>query len=177
MLLAGKVLAQSALLSGLDVKQSEVHGMAQRGGSVQCHVRLGDRVYSPVISEGECDLIIGFEPIETARHLHYLKNRAAVIYNTHQIATMTTSIGTESYPEDIDHIISSSDADVYPVDATALAMAAGDKRVLNLVLLGAAAGFLPLSLETIMDALQSVVPRKALALNKKAFLSGSAFTR
>lgn len=172
-LLAGKVLAESALKYGLDVKQSEVHGMAQRGGSVLCHVRFGDRVHSPVISEGECDLLIGFEPLETARHLHYLRGQAAVIYNTHRIATLTTSTGSERYPDNIDLMISSSDARVYPVDATALAAAAGDKRTLNVVLLGAATAFLPLKMESIMDALQSTLPEKALEVNKKAFLSGS----
>jgi indolepyruvate ferredoxin oxidoreductase beta subunit len=171
-LLTSKVLAESALKSGLDVKQSEVHGMAQRGGSVLAHVRFGEKVYSPVISEGECDLLIGFEPVETARYLHYLKRGAAVVYNTRRIATMTTSIGAEEYPQDIDVIISSAKARVYPIDATALALHAGDKRALNLVLLGAAAGLLPFGRDTIIAALEAVVPKKALAVNKKAFLSG-----
>jgi indolepyruvate ferredoxin oxidoreductase beta subunit len=173
-LLTSRVLAGSALLSGLDVKLSEVHGMAQRGGSVISHVRFGDRVHSPVISEGECDLLIGFEPVETARCLHYLKGGAAVVYNTRRIATLTTSIGAEKYPEDIDRIISSSKPRVYPIDATALALDAGDKRALNLVLLGAAAGFLPVTRETIIEAMKSVVPKAAFSVNRTALLSGFA---
>jgi indolepyruvate ferredoxin oxidoreductase beta subunit len=171
-LLTSKVIAESALKSGLDVKQSEVHGMAQRGGSVLAHVRFGEKVYSPVISEGGCDLLISFEPVETARYLHYLKGGASVVYNTRRIATLTTSIGAEEYPRDIDMIIASAKARVYPVDATSLALHAGDKRALNLVLLGAASGFLPFGRESIIAALEAVVPKRALAVNKKAFLSG-----
>ncbi len=100
-LLASGILADAALNSGLDVKQSEVHGMAQRGGSVLSQVRFGDTVFSPVVSVGECDLLIGFEPLETARYLHFLKDGGAVVYNTHRINTLPVSIGLEVYPSDI----------------------------------------------------------------------------
>src|SRR5512144_2458915 len=101
-LLTSKIIAEAALLAGLDVKQSEVHGMAQRGGSVLSQVRIGDKVFSPIVSEGEADLLIGFEPLETARYLHFLKDDAAVVYNTRSIGTIGVSIGAEQYPADLD---------------------------------------------------------------------------
>src|SRR5512135_3111205 len=113
-LLTSKIIAEAALLSGLDVKQSEVHGMAQRGGSVLSQVRFGDRVYSPIVSEGEADLLIGFEPLETARYLHYLKDDGAVIYNTRTIGTIGVSIAAEKYPPDINEVIRSRARTVMP---------------------------------------------------------------
>ena len=90
-LMAGGVIAQAALLSGLDVKQSDIHGMAQRGGSVTSHIRFGEEVFSPTISAGGCDLIVGFEPLEAARALHYLKPDGIVVSNTHRIITLTVA--------------------------------------------------------------------------------------
>jgi indolepyruvate ferredoxin oxidoreductase beta subunit len=104
-LLTSKVIAEAALLAGLDVKQSEVHGMAQRGGSVLSQVRFGDKVFSPIVSEGEADLLIGFEPLETARYLHFLKDDGVVVYNTRTIGTIGVSIAAEKYPADIDTVI------------------------------------------------------------------------
>ncbi len=171
-LLTSKIIAEAALLAGLDVKQSEVHGMAQRGGSVLSQVRLGDRVFSPIITEGEADLLIGFEPLETARYLHFLKDDGAVIYNTRTIGTIGVSIGAEKYPADVNEIIRSRAKRVLPFDGTQLAVEAGDKRALNLVLLGAALSFLPLKEQAVHDAILKTVPKKVLAINQKAFEAG-----
>ena len=114
-LLTSKIIAEAALLSGLDVKQSEVHGMAQRGGSVLSQVRFGEKVFSPIVSEGEADLLIGFEPLETARYLHFLRNDGAVIYNTRAIGTIGVSIAAETYPSDINDTIRLKAKSVMPM--------------------------------------------------------------
>ncbi len=171
-LLTSKIIAEAALLQGLDVKQSEVHGMAQRGGSVLSQVRFGDKVFSPIVSEGEADLLIGFEPLETARYLHFLKDDGAVIYNTRPIGTIGVSIAVERYPADINDVIKSRVKTVLPFDGTQLAVAAGDKRTLNLVMLGAALKFLPLKESIIIDAIVNTVPKKVLEINQKAFAAG-----
>ena len=173
-LLTSKIIAEAALLQSLDVKQSEVHGMAQRGGSVLSQVRFGERVFSPIVSEGEADLLIGFEPLETARYLHYLKDDGAVIYNTRPIGTIGVSIAAEKYPADIEDIIKSRVKTILPFDGTQLAVAAGDKRTLNLVMLGAALRFLPLKESIIIDAIVNTVPKKVLEINQKAFAAGKA---
>src|SRR5512135_181852 len=124
-LLTSKIIAEAALLAGLDVKQSEVHGMAQRGGSVLSQVRFGEKVFSPIVAEGEADLLIGFEPLETARYLHYLKESGTVVYNTRPIGTIGVSIGKETYPADIHETIRKNAATVHPLDATDVAVKVG----------------------------------------------------
>jgi indolepyruvate ferredoxin oxidoreductase beta subunit len=173
-LLTSKIIAEAAVLQGLDVKQSEVHGMAQRGGSVLSQVRFGEKVFSPIVSEGEADLLIGFEPLETARYLHFLKDDGAVIYNTRPIGTIGVSIAVEKYPANIDDVIKSRVKTILPFDGTQLAVAAGDKRTLNLVMLGAALKFIPLKESIIIDAIVNTVPKKVLAINQKAFAAGKA---
>jgi indolepyruvate ferredoxin oxidoreductase, beta subunit len=173
-LLTSKIIAEAALRSGLDVKQSEVHGMAQRGGSVLSQVRFGDKVFSPIVSEGEADLLIGFEPLETARYLHFLKDTGVVIYNTKTIGTIGVSIAAEKYPSGIGDTIKNRVKTVMPFDGTQLAISAGDKRTLNLVLLGAALKFLPLKEQVVQDAIVNTVPKKVLEMNQKAFSAGRA---
>jgi indolepyruvate ferredoxin oxidoreductase beta subunit len=173
-LLTSKIIAEAALLQGLDVKQSEVHGMAQRGGSVLSQVRFGEKVFSPIVSEGEADLLIGFEPLEAARYIHFLKDDGTAIYNTRPIGTIGVSIAAEEYPADIDSVIKSRIKTILPFDGTKLAVAAGDKRTLNLVMLGAALKFLPLKESIIIDAIMSTVPKKVLEINQKAFAAGKA---
>ncbi len=171
-LLTSKIIAEAALLAGLDVKQSEVHGMAQRGGSVLSQVRFGQKVFSPIISEGDADLLIGFEPLETARYLHYLRDNGAVVYNTRPIGTIGVSIGKEEYPADIHETIRKNASRVLPFDATDVAVQVGEKRAVNLVLLGAALKLLPIG-ETIVDqAITNAVPKKVLEINRKAFVAG-----
>lgn len=173
-LLTSKIIAEAALLSGLDVKQSEVHGMAQRGGSVLSQVRFGDKVFSPIVSEGEADLLIGFEPLETARYLHFLRDDGIVIYNTRPIGTIGVSIAAEKYPSDVNETIRARAKTVHAFDGTRLAVSAGDKRTLNLVLLGAAIRYLRLKEQLILDAIRNIVPKKVLEINQKAFDAGRA---
>jgi indolepyruvate ferredoxin oxidoreductase beta subunit len=171
-LLTSKIIAEAALLQGLDVKQSEVHGMAQRGGSVLSQVRFGEKVFSPIVSEGEADLIIGFEPLETARYLHFLKDDGAVVYNTRPIGTIGVSIGAEKYPVDMNDVIKAKVGNVLSFDATDVAVSVGEKRAVNLVLLGASLSFLPLPGPVVEQAISVTVPKKALDINRKAFAAG-----
>ena len=173
-LLTSKIIAEAALLQGLDVKQSEVHGMAQRGGSVLSQVRFGDKVFSPIVNEGEADLLIGFEPLETARYLHFLREDGTVVYNTRQIGTIGVSIGKEAYPEDIHGTIRKHAAKVHPLDATTVAIEVGEKRAVNLVLMGAVLRFLPLKESVVDEAIANAVPKKVLEINRKAYLAGKA---
>lgn len=174
-LLTSKILAETALSMGFDVKQSEVHGMAQRGGSVVSYVRFGDKVYSPLVSEGECDLIIGFEPLETARYVHTLKEEGVVVYNNYKISSITVSIGAEKYTENIEKIISNNAKRSYPFDATKLAVEAGDKRALNIVLLGAVMRFLPFEKSIVLDVMGKNVKKNILEINKRAFEKGFSY--
>lgn len=171
-LLSSKIIAEAALSQGYDVKQSEVHGMAQRGGSVVSFVRFGDKVFVPMVSEGEADLLIGFEPVETARYLHYLKDSGTVIYNTYRMSSITVSIGAEKYPENIDEIIKNNAKKVFPFNATELAVLSGDKRALNVVMIGAAMKFLPFEQNIVIDTIKKTVNKKVIDVNLKAFELG-----
>lgn len=171
-LLTSKIIAETALEQGFDVKQSEVHGMAQRGGSVVSFVRFGDKVYAPMVTEGECDLLIGFEPVETARYLHYLKETGIVIYNTYKMSSITVSIGAEKYPENIDETIRLNAKNVHPFDGTKLAVDVGDKRALNVVMMGAALKFLPFESNIVLKKIEENVNKKVLNINIKAFNAG-----
>lgn len=173
-LLTSKIIAEAALLAGLDVKQSEVHGMAQRGGSVLSQVRFGEKVFSPIVAEGEADLLIGFEPLETARYLQMLRDGGTVVYNTRPIGTIGVSIGKEEYPADIHDTIKRYAAKVHAFDATDAAVGVGEKRAVNLVLLGAVLKLLPFNDAVIDQAIANSVPKKLLEINRKAFLAGKA---
>ncbi|GAB4431521.1 MAG: indolepyruvate oxidoreductase subunit beta [bacterium] len=173
-LLTSKIIAEAALAQGFDVKQSEVHGMAQRGGSVVSFVRFGDKVFAPMVSEGECDLLLGFEPVETARYIHFLKEKGVVIYNTYRMSSITVSIGAEKYPENIDDIIKGNAKNVFPFSGTTLAVEAGDKRALNVVMMGAAMKYLPFEKNNVLEIIRKAVNKKVVDINLKAFQLGMA---
>jgi len=173
-LLASEIISSALVRAGFDVKQSEVHGMAQRGGSVLSQVRFGDQVFSPIVAEGEADLLIGFEPLETARYLHFLREDGTVVYNTRPIGTIGVSIGKEVYPQDIHETIRRHASKVHPFDATNVAVKVGEKRAVNLVLMGAVFRFLPLKESVVDEAITNSVPKKLLDINRKAFLAGKA---
>lgn len=179
-MLSGRVIAVAALAAGYDVKQSEVHGMAQRGGSVVSHVRFGEKVFSPTITRGECGLLIGFEPLEALRNVHFLREGGSVVCNTRKISTLTVSVGTEEYPADIEREINSrvtGPGGALLIDGISLAVQAGDSRTLNLVLLGAAMKSLPFSAEQVEAAIKKTFTGKILDLNIKAFRLGRMASR
>lgn len=175
-LLTSKILAQAAIEQQVGVKVSEVHGMAQRGGSVITHVRIGNDVHAPLVSSGSADFLLSFEPLEAARAISYLKEDGILIVNTREIAPITVLSGTAVYPENPHMTAAGSLQRVEALDAFSLASEAGSYRAVNLVLLGVLSRHLPLPLENWDAAIASSVPPKTLDVNRKAFLSGRAYT-
>ena len=171
-LLASKLLGHLLVEEGYDVKVSEVHGMSQRGGSVVTYVRYGDKVYSPIIDEGEADLIISFELLEAARHLPFLKKTGRIVTNTQQIDPMPVITGAAEYPEGLVSKMESTGAAVDAMDALSLAEEAGSVKAVNLVLLGRASKYFDIDDAKWMSAIEACVPTKFLELNKKAFELG-----
>ncbi|MEG1990772.1 MAG: indolepyruvate oxidoreductase subunit beta [Christensenella sp.] len=175
-LLTSMVLGQIALKLNYDVKLSEVHGMAQRGGSVVTYVRIGDkgeRVYSPVIDECGADILLAFEELECLRWLPYLKKQDGKVYcNTQHILPMPVITGAMEYPKDAEHMIRTHFKDAVFVDALALANEVGNVKTVNTVLLGVLAKHMDISKEVWIDAIRLVVKPKFADMNEKAFMLG-----
>ena len=169
-LLASEILADMALAKGLDAKKSEVHGMAQRGGSVVSHVRFGEAVHSPVIAEGEADILASFEKMEALRWIQFVKPGGKVIVNSQEIVPS----GTDTYPPDINRKISERVPDAMFVDALTLAKEAGHLRAVNIVMLGAFSTFLEFTEDEWKAAIEARVPKKTIETNLKAFELGRA---
>lgn len=172
-LLASMVLGNAAMKSGYKVAMSEVHGMAQRGGSVLCTLRFGDNVISPLEAEGDADMIMGFEPVETCRYLSLGNKDTVVIMNLDPVYPSMVAAGMESYPE-IDELIASArsqNQNVRTLEATSLAIEAGKAVAANAVMIGAVAGVkgFPLDMNVLRETLAENVPQKFLELNLKAF--------
>lgn len=171
-LLASKLLGRLLLSKGYDVKVSEVHGMSQRGGSVVTYVRYGDKVYSPVIDEGEADVIVSFELLEAARWTSFLKADGRIITNTQKINPMPVITGTMEYPDALVDKMRSAGIRVDAIDALKLAEQAGSSKAVNLVLMGRLSRYFDFTMEEWMAALEQSVPEKFLEMNKKAFTLG-----
>ena len=171
-LLASRVLGRVMLDAGYDVKVSEVHGMSQRGGSVVTYVRWGDKVESPVINEGEADVLLAFEQLEAARFLPYLKKDGVVVTNTQKIDPMPVITGAASYPDALLEKIEATGVRMTALDALALANEAGSQKAVNVVLIGAMASSLDIPEENWIAAIEKTVPAKFLEMNKRAFALG-----
>jgi len=171
-LLASEILSETFMLAGFDVKKSEIHGMSQRGGSVVSHVRYGSEVFSPIVPEGEGDILFGFEMLETCRYLSLLKKGGSVIANDLCIPPPAVLSGKEQYPEGLAESIKSRFPDFLLVDGLKLANEAGNPRTANTVLLGAVSKRLDIPEEYWLKAIEKLVPPKAFAVNTKAFLAG-----
>jgi indolepyruvate ferredoxin oxidoreductase beta subunit len=173
-LLASEILSETCMLAGFDVKKSEIHGMSQRGGSVVSHVRYGREVFSPIVPEGEGDILFGFELMETCRSLPLLKQGGTVVANDLRIPPPAVLMGQAAYPEGLAETIRSRFPDFLLVDGQGLATRAGNPRAANTVLLGAVSRRLDIAEEYWLKALEKMVPPKALAVNVKAFELGRA---
>ena len=173
-LLASEILSEAARLAGYDVKKSEIHGMSQRGGSVVSHVRFGSEVFSPIVPEGEGDVLFGFELMETCRSLPLIKPGGTVVANDLQISPPSVLMGQESYPADLVMRIQDHFPDFLLVDGQKIAADAGNIRAANTVLLGAVSRRMDIAEEFWMKALEKMVPAKAVEVNKKAFMIGRA---
>lgn len=171
-ILAGDVLAKVAVAEGHDVKLSEVHGMAQRGGSVDTVVRFGEAVHSPVVDPGVADHLIAFELIEAARSLRYLHPGGRLVVNRRMVAPLPVLIGDLPAPVDLESALAAEGA-IF-LDAEALACEAGSPRSANIVLLGAASYGLPFHADTWRRIIEQRVPPKTVEGNLRAFQLGSA---
>ena len=174
-LLASKLLGHLLLEAGYDVKVSEVHGMSQRGGSVVTYVRYGEHVYSPVIDQGEADVIVSFELLEAARWLSYLKEDGVIVTNTQQVDPMPVITGAAEYPQNLVEKMKAAGAKVDAMDCLALAEQAGSSKAVNIVLMGRLSHYFDLPQEAWMASLEAMVPPKFLEMNKKAFALGRDF--
>ena len=172
-ILASKIIAEVAMMQGHDVKMSEIHGMAQRGGSVVTQVRIGEKVYSPLIEEGEADFIVAFEKLEALRWVHYLREGGSIIVNDQQIDPMTVITGQRTYPPDVLESLEKHSQGVVTVHALTLAREVGNIRTVNTVLLGSLArrlGSIPK--DSWIEAMKKAVPSRFLDVNLKAFEAG-----
>ena len=177
-LLASDVLAGAGLRAGFDVKKSEVHGMAQRGGSVTSHVRWGPEVHSPLVACGQADVILAFEKLEAARYAHYLRPGGHLVVNDHAIPPVAASTGRAVYPSDAQIVASllAATPNVHLVPGMVLAQRAGAARTVNMVLIGVLSRFVALDLEHWLSALQERVPPRSVEVNRSAFVLGREAT-
>jgi indolepyruvate ferredoxin oxidoreductase beta subunit len=174
-ILVSNVLSEVALAAGFDVKKSEVHGMAQRGGSVNTHVRWNsERVYSPLVGLGEADFMLVFERAEALRYAEFLKAGGIVIVNEHTIEPITVTSGGAHYPteDQVAAVYQEITDQLYLVPGTTIARKLGNPRAANVVLLGALSTFLTVPQETWLDVIMARVPQKYVELNRQAFLEG-----
>ncbi len=171
-LLASKLLGRLLVDEGYDVKVSEVHGMSQRGGSVVTYVQFGDKVYSPVIEQGEADFIVSFEKLEAARHVACLKTGGTVIVNTQQIDPMPVITGAAAYPETVLDEMTAAGVKVDALDALSLAQQAGSAKAVNIVLMGRLAKYFSMDYDKWIRAIENSVAPRFVEMNKKAFALG-----
>ena len=177
-ILASDILSEVGLRCGYAVKKSEVHGMSQRGGAVESHVRWGERVYSPLIEEGGANYLLGFEMLEAARWPHFLAPGAVALVNRHRIMPPAVNLGQARYPEEkeIEDILSQAGARVVWVEGTAKARELGNPAVAGVVLLGALSNYLAEPAEVWQSVIEEMVPAKFRELNVKAFQAGREMT-
>ncbi|NLI11445.1 indolepyruvate oxidoreductase subunit beta [Pelotomaculum propionicicum] len=171
-ILASRILAVAAQEAGYDIKVSEIHGMAQRGGSVVTQVRLGEKVYAPLIPAGGADVLLAFEKLEGLRLLASLKPGGTIIINEQEIPPVPVLTGAAEYPQNILEYIRSKAPGMMSVDAHSIAKECGNAKAANVVLLGVIARSLPIGREIWEKALSRRVPSKLLEVNKAAFAAG-----
>jgi indolepyruvate ferredoxin oxidoreductase beta subunit len=171
-LLASEVISSACMKAGLDIKQSEVHGMAQRGGSVVAHLRFGEKVFSPLIEPGDADIVVSFELLEALRYLPYMNRKTRVIVNTQKILPSPVATGVDTYPADVVDQLTQRGITVFPIDAFEIAKSAGETRAVNMVLVGALSALLPLDEKVFLAVISERIPEKIREKNIGAFLKG-----
>ena len=174
-LLTSRILGKLAINAGYDVKLSEVHGMAQRGGSVVTFVRYGDKVNEPIVEEGQADVLIAFERLEALRYLHFLKKDGVVIVNDWRIDPITVVTGVAAYPEDVIETLKEKRRAIV-VEATAESKTRGAPKAFNIIVLGAAARHMGFEKEDWLRVIETTVPPKTIEVNKQAFEIGYAIS-
>ncbi len=171
-IVASNILAEALLRAGFEVKKSEVHGMAQRGGSVVSHVRFGSKVFSPLIKKGKADFLLSFEQLETLRYLDYLNHNPFIILNDQKIFPPTVSMGLEVYPEDIPRVLKNKFKNTFLIEGLRMAKEAGNLKVVNSVLVGVLSRFLPVEEETWIKTLREKFPPSLRKVNLNGFYLG-----
>jgi indolepyruvate ferredoxin oxidoreductase, beta subunit len=167
--LSSNIVCDVALANGFDVKKSEIHGMAQRGGSVVTHIRVGEKVYSPTIPEKSADIIVSFERMEFLRYAEYYNDDTVLILNTQEIAPPSVGDGSAAYPEDRIEEVKKSFSKVYETNAISKAMELGNPKIAGMIVLGILAKSVPFKKEAWEQAIRDRVPPKTIDLNLKAF--------
>ncbi len=173
-ILASDIIAEAALAAGYDVKKTDTLGMAQRGGSVVSHVRIGHRVWTPLIKEGEVDILVAFEKLEAARWGHYLRSGAIAIVNNHALPPLSVNLGNERYPSDdeITNILRQQSDRIYFVNGTSRTRELGNVRTLNMFMLGCTSLFLPLKVNSWKESISQRVSSSIQQINITAFDQG-----
>jgi len=176
-LLASDIIGKVMMRAGLDVKKSEVHGMAQRGGCVTSHVRYGREIYSPIAKEGDVDILVAFEKLETLRYLNFLKAGGKVLINEEEIYPPSVNLGDAAYPVDAAEVVRRQFKDVLVIHAPALARKAGNARAVSTVMLGALSRYLPeVSPDDWKNVIAEEFSEKLVPANLKAFDLGRETT-
>ena len=173
-ILASDIMSEVFMEAGYDVKKSEIHGMAMRGGIVTSHFRFGKKVYSPLIKEGEVDILFAFEQLEGLRWINHVKRRGKVVMNDHKINPPIVNLGDMDYPKEIPELVRSKIKDFYLIKGTDLALQLGDVRAANVVLLGAISRLFEVEEDLWLKTILNYLPPKVHELNRKAFAVGRA---
>lgn len=171
-LLASRIIGNALISQGFDVKMSEVHGMAQRGGSVVTYVKYGSKVFSPIVEKAGADVILAFEELEAARWISYLKPTGTIISNKQKVNPMPVIIGAADYPQELTEKISNMVENSIALDALSLAKKAGTYKAVNVVLIGVMAAVMNEDKNLWLKALENTVPARFLEMNKSAFELG-----
>ena len=170
-LLTSRILGGITMDAGYDVKLSEVHGMAQRGGSVVTFVRYGETVAEPIVEEGQADVLIAFEKLEALRYAHFLKKDGVIIVNDWRIDPITVVTGAREYPENIIENLAKEHT-VYSINAMEEALKLGNSKTFNVIVLGMAAKHMDFDKQAWLDVIARTVPPKTVEMNQKALLVG-----
>ncbi len=171
-ILASDIMSEVFMEAGYDVKKSEVHGMAMRGGIVTSHFRFGEKVYSPLIKEGQVDLLFAFEQLEGLRWINHLRPDGRVLMNDHKSNPPAVNLGEMDYPEGIPETIRSKFKNFHLIRGTEIAARIGDARAANVVLLGAVSKFFQVNEDLWLKTILKFLPPKVHELNREAFAAG-----
>ena len=175
-LLASEITSYALMAAGYDIKKSEVHGMAQRGGSVTAQLKYGTKVYSPLIGAGGADILAAFELMESLRYMPLLHARSRVIVNTQRILPPSVATGQQKYPEGVLDTLKERGLSVFPVNAFDIAQEVGELRTANMVLVGALSSFVSVKPEHFIDVINKRVKKGFETVNIEAFKRGRTLT-
>jgi indolepyruvate ferredoxin oxidoreductase beta subunit len=171
-ILASDIIGKAAVTAGLPIRAAEAHGMAQRGGSVVNHIRIG-QTYGSMIPKKGADLMLALEPMEAVRYLDFLKEGGIIIVNTQPVVPVTVTSGQAKYPEVSDILDALSEKYIVKAfNADELAFEAGSRLAMNVVMVGAVSGYLPIPKETLLESIKALVPQKTIEVNLRAFEAG-----